>query len=81
MASGADHYRRAEQLAAEAYKHLGQENEQSAAAWAAVAQVYATLADAAATAAAHLEPSRYIMAEWEKALGVAKPGDVAKGPR
>ncbi len=47
---GPEHYRRAEQLAAEAYRHLGQENEQAAATWAVVAQVHATLALAAATA-------------------------------
>lgn len=47
---GPEHYHRAEQLAAEAYRHLGQENEQAAATWAAVAQVHATLALAAATA-------------------------------
>jgi hypothetical protein len=46
--TGPEHFRRAEQLAAAA-KHLGQgEGQDTAAVWAAVAQVYATLALAAA---------------------------------
>lgn len=53
--TGPEHYRRAEQLAAEAYRHLGQgEGQATAVAWAAVAQVHATLALAAATG---IEPS------------------------
>jgi hypothetical protein len=49
--TGPEHFRRAEQLAAEAAKHLGQgEGQDTAAVWAAVAQVHATLALAAATA-------------------------------
>lgn len=49
--NGPGHYRKAEQLAAEAEKLLGQGDGQStAAAWAAAAQVHATLALAAATA-------------------------------
>jgi len=47
--TGPEHFRRAEQLAAAA-KHLGQgEGQDTAAVWAAVAQVHATLALAAAT--------------------------------
>jgi hypothetical protein len=48
--TGPEHVRRAEQLAAEAAKHLGHgEGQDTAALWAAVAQVHATLALAAAT--------------------------------
>lgn len=45
-----DHYRKAEKLAAEAHGYLSQSDMAGAATWAAVAQVYATLALAAATA-------------------------------
>jgi len=48
--TGPEHFRRAEGLAAEAAKHLGQdEGQDTAAVWAAVAHVHATLALAAAT--------------------------------
>ena len=47
--TGPEHFLRAEQLAEEAHNHLGQDEEQATAAvWAAVAQVHATLAVAAA---------------------------------
>jgi hypothetical protein len=47
---GSDHYRKAEELAAKAEEYLGQgDGQESAAVWAAVAQVHATLALAAAT--------------------------------
>jgi hypothetical protein len=46
---GPGHYRRAEQLAAKASEYLGRgDGQDSAAVWAAVAQVHATLALAAA---------------------------------
>jgi hypothetical protein len=48
--TGPDHYSRAELLAQEAYKRLGQDDEQGAAPWAALAQVHATLAYTAVTA-------------------------------
>ncbi len=49
--TGPDHYRKAEELAVKAHQYLGQgEGQESAAVWAAVAQVHATLALAAATA-------------------------------
>lgn len=49
--TGPDHYRKAEELTAKAHDHLGQgEGQDSAAVWAAVAQIHATLALAAATA-------------------------------
>jgi hypothetical protein len=49
--TGPEHYRRAEELAEEARKLLGQgEGQDTAAVWAAVAQVHASLAIAAATA-------------------------------
>jgi hypothetical protein len=50
--TGPEHYQRAEELAAEARKLLGQgEGQDAAVAWAAVAQVHASLAVAAATRA------------------------------
>ncbi len=49
--TGPDHYRMAEELAAKAHEYLGQgEGQDTAAVWAAVAQIHATLALAAATA-------------------------------
>ncbi len=49
--TGPDHYRKAEELATKAHNYLGRgEGQDSAAVWAAVAQVHATLALAAATA-------------------------------
>jgi hypothetical protein len=49
--TSADHYRKAEELTAKAHDYLGQgEGQDSAAAWAAVAQIHASLALAAATA-------------------------------
>jgi len=49
--TGPDHYRKAEELAEKANEYLGQgEGQHSAAVWAAVAQVHAILALAAATA-------------------------------
>ena len=54
--TGPEHFHRAEELAAEAHKHLGHgEGQATAAVWAAVAQVHATLALAAAVEAP--EPS------------------------
>jgi hypothetical protein len=47
--TGPEHFRRAEELAAKAAEYLGQgDGQDSAAIWAAVAQVHATLAVAAA---------------------------------
>lgn len=49
--TGPEHYRKAEELAEKAGEYLGHEGGQdSAAVWAAVAQVHASLALAAATA-------------------------------
>ena len=48
--TGPEHFRRAEQLAEKAQRHLGQEGgEATAAAWSSLAQVHATLALAAAS--------------------------------
>ena len=48
--TGPEHFRRAEELAAKASEYLGRgDGQDSAAVWAAVAQVHATLALAAAT--------------------------------
>ena len=49
--NGPEHYRRAEELAAEAHRLLGQgDGQATAGAWPAVAQTHAVLALAAATA-------------------------------
>ena len=49
--TGPEHFSRAEELAAKASEYLGHgDGQDSAAVWAAVAQVHATLALAAATA-------------------------------
>jgi hypothetical protein len=49
--TGPDHYRKAEELTAKAHEYLGQgDGQDSAAVWAAVAQIHATLALAAASA-------------------------------
>ncbi len=49
--TGPDHYRKAEELTEKAHEYLGQgDGQESAAVWAAVAQIHATLALAAATA-------------------------------
>ena len=45
--TGPDHDRKAEELTAKAHDYLGQGEGQSAAVWAAVAQIHATLALAA----------------------------------
>jgi hypothetical protein len=75
--TGPEHYRKAQQLAAEADKHLGQgEGQDTAAAWAAAAQVHATLALAAATA---LAPSGADHQAWIKAAG-PEPSPRLKAP-
>lgn len=67
--TGQEHYAKAEQLAAEARQHLGQgEGQETAAVFAAVAQVHATLAVAAALAAA---PARQ---ERPELPGIPAPG-------
>ena len=49
--TGPDHYCKAEELTQKAHEYLGQgDGQESAAVWAAVAQIHATLALAAATA-------------------------------
>lgn len=50
MATGPDHFRHAEELADEADRRLEHMDWDAAVAWAAAAQVHATLAHAAATA-------------------------------
>ena len=56
--TGPEHFRKAEELAAKASEYLGQgDGQDSAAAWAAVAQVHATLALAAAAEAALGRPA------------------------
>ncbi len=72
--TGPDHYRKAEELAAKASGYLGQgEGQDSAAVWAAVAQIHATLALAAATA---LGTSAADGRAWADAAGTtpAPPG-------
>jgi hypothetical protein len=65
--NGPEAYRHAEHLADEAYKRLSQGDEEGAKAWAAVAQVYATLAQAAATALG--EEDRTGRRAWRAATG------------
>jgi hypothetical protein len=65
--TGPEHFRRAEELAAEAHKLLGQgDGQATAGVWAAVAQTHAVLALAAATAV-HRTPT-------------AAPGPTLPGP-
>ena len=69
--TGPDHYRKAEELAAKAHDYLGQgEGQDSAAVWAAVAQVHATLALAAATA---LETIAANGRAWHEVAGTNLP--------
>ena len=57
--TGPGHFRKAEALAAKASEYPGQgDGQDSAAVWAAVAQVHATLALAAATAVGTKSPDR-----------------------
>ena len=55
--TGPEHFRKAEELAAKASEYLGQGDSSSAAVWAAVAQLHATLALAAAAEAALGRPA------------------------
>jgi hypothetical protein len=65
--TGPDHYRKAEEFAAKAHEYLGQgEGQDSAAVWAAVAEIHATLALAAATA---LETTASDGSAWADAAG------------
>ena len=64
--SGPEHYRRAEELAAEAHRLLGQgDGQATAGAWAAVAQAHAVLALAAAAIGASGADHR----AWAEAAG------------
>jgi hypothetical protein len=55
--TGPQHYRRAEELAVKASEYLGQgDGQDSAAVWAAVAQVHATLAVASAAETIRTRP-------------------------
>ena len=70
--TGPQHYRKAEELAEQAYKLIGQGGGQDTAAdWAAVAQVHATLAQAAATALGGAADGR----AWADAAGT-RPSDL-----
>jgi hypothetical protein len=56
--TGPEHFRRAEEFAAKAGEYLGHgDGQESAALWAAVAQVHATLALAAASQSGLLRPA------------------------
>jgi len=67
--TGPEHFHRAEELTAEAHKHLGHgEGQATAAVWAAVAQVHATLALAAAVGATRTKPSGPRFMTWRPAL-------------
>jgi hypothetical protein len=72
--TGQEHYAEAEQLAAKATEYLGQgDGQESAAVWAAVAQVHATLAVAAALKAAPASRER------PRIPGIPAPGIVPPG--
>jgi hypothetical protein len=72
--TGPEHFRRAEELAEQARKLLGQgDGQATAVTWAAVAQVHATLALAAATAIGAQGPDS---AAWADATA-AKPDPAA----
>jgi hypothetical protein len=73
--TGLDAYRRAGHLADEAYKRLSEGDEEGAAVWAAVGQVYATLAQAAAIAGGETRRSHTIEEDWERVLGPDRPGE------
>jgi hypothetical protein len=71
--NGLDHYREAEKLAAKADELLGHgEGQDTAAAWAAAAQVHATLALAAVTALGATLPAGD-REEWVKEASVVLP--------
>ncbi len=77
--TGPEHFRRAEELAAEAHKLLGQGGGQATAGvWAAVAQAHAVLALAAATA---VSASRADSRAWGDVAGTRLPPDLESGPR
>ena len=68
-----EHFRRAEEFAAKAGEYLGQgDGQESAAVWAAVAQVHATLALAAATP---IPPARRTPASQPSGRREAYPGE------
>lgn len=72
--TGPEHFRQAEDLAAKAGEYLGQgDGQASAAVWAAVAQVHATLALAAATAGG--------ADAWREVLESQSRSDVRGGAR
>ena len=69
--TGPDHYRKAEELAAKAAEYLGQgDGQDSAAVWAGVAQVHATLALAAATGTGTAGDSK----AWFEVAGIVDTG-------
>lgn len=77
--TGPDHYRKAEELAAKAHRLLGQgEGQDTAAVWAAVAQVHATLAHAAAAA---LGTTAADGRAWADVAGTKLSGGTEPGPR
>ena len=67
--TGPEHYRRAELLADEAYKRLGGDDEASAGAWAALAQVHAQLASTAGAVQAQTRMPHSVTEAWERMLG------------
>jgi hypothetical protein len=77
--TGPEHFRRAEELAAEAHKLLGQgDGQATAGVWAAAAQAHAVLALAAATAVgASAADSR----AWADVAGTRLQPGTEPGPR
>jgi hypothetical protein len=76
MASGPEHYRRAEHAAGQAEEHLTEPGADiaAAAAWATLAQVHAALAATAAGLARHLGATFTTEEAWRDAAGLARPG-------
>jgi len=70
--TGPEHYTEAEKLATKAYSAAGQ-SLGSATTWAAIAQVHATLALAAATAPSTGGPGRPDAGAWQAAAGQVPP--------
>jgi hypothetical protein len=76
--TGPEHFRKAEQLAAKAGEYLGRgDGQDTAAVWAAVAQVHATLALAAATATGASGADSHA---WAETTGTESPAGVPIGP-
>lgn len=66
--TGPQHFRRAELLAQQAQASMGEGSQEAAVAWAAIGQIHAALALAAATA---IDPDRQ-REDWHEAAGTTQ---------